>query len=127
MLGIGGGDTNIESLSQSTISSLDSGSFGGNRADVNIQQPTTSEVADPETVMAYNEDLYLPPPQDTLNVFVASDLLSSSSSGSNKYRRACLKAKVIRSSILSAQECQDACSRTLTIVPNNEKLYLLWR
>ena len=30
---------NIESLYQSTISSLDSGSFGRNRADVNIQQP----------------------------------------------------------------------------------------
>ena len=36
---------NIESLSQSTISSLDSGSFGRNLADVNIQQPTTSELA----------------------------------------------------------------------------------
>ena len=32
---------NIESLSQSTISSLDSGSFRGNQADVNIQQPNT--------------------------------------------------------------------------------------
>ena len=29
---------NIESLSQSTVSLLDSGSFGRNRADVNIQQ-----------------------------------------------------------------------------------------
>ena len=37
--------TNIESLSQSTISSLDSGSFDRNRADRNIQQPNTSEVA----------------------------------------------------------------------------------
>ena len=37
---------NIESLSQSTISSLDSGSFGGNIADMNIQQQTTSEVVD---------------------------------------------------------------------------------
>ena len=33
---------NIESLSQSTISSLDSGSFVRNLADINIQQPTTS-------------------------------------------------------------------------------------
>ena len=33
---------NIESLSQSTISSLDIGSFGRNRVDMNIQQPTTS-------------------------------------------------------------------------------------
>ena len=32
--------TNIESFSQYTISSLDSGSFGRNRADVNIQQKT---------------------------------------------------------------------------------------
>ena len=37
--------TNIESLSQSTISYLDSGLFGRNRADVNIQLQTTSEVA----------------------------------------------------------------------------------
>ena len=46
---------NIESLSQSTISSLASGSFDGNQSDGNIQQPTTSEVSDTETVMAYNE------------------------------------------------------------------------
>ena len=45
---------NIESLSQSTISSLDSGSFGRNLADIDIQQPNTSEVADTETLMAYN-------------------------------------------------------------------------
>ena len=45
---------NIESFSQSTISSLDSGSFDRNRADGNIQQPTTSEVANTETVMASN-------------------------------------------------------------------------
>ena len=42
---------NIELLSQSTISLLDSGSFGRNRADVNIQQPTTLEVSNTETVM----------------------------------------------------------------------------
>ena len=55
---------NIESLSQSTISSLFSGSFGRNRHDVNIQQQTTSEVADTETVMADNEELDTPTPQD---------------------------------------------------------------
>ena len=49
--------TNIGSFSQSTISSLDIGSFGRNRDDVNIQQPTTSEVAYTETVMDYNKDL----------------------------------------------------------------------
>ena len=53
---------NIESLSQSAISSLDSGSFGRNRSDVNIQQQTTLEVDDTETVMAYNEDLDPLPP-----------------------------------------------------------------
>ena len=47
--------TNIESLSQSTISSLDSGSFDRNRADGNIQQTNTSEVANTATVMGYNE------------------------------------------------------------------------
>ena len=46
--------TNNESLSQSTISSLDSGLFGRNRADLNIQQQTTSEVSDIETVMDDN-------------------------------------------------------------------------
>ena len=45
---------NIESFSQSTISSLDSWSFDRNRADGNIQQPTTSEVANTEKVMGYN-------------------------------------------------------------------------
>ena len=46
---------NIESLYQSTISSLDSVSLGRNWADVNIQQQPTSEVADTEKLMAYNE------------------------------------------------------------------------
>ena len=55
---------NIESLSQSKISSLDSGSFGRNRSDVNIQQQNTSKVSNTETVMAYNEELDPPPPQD---------------------------------------------------------------
>ena len=68
--------TNIESLSQSTISSLDSGSFDRNRSDGNIQQTTTSEVANTETVMAYNEDLDPPSPQDISNVFAAADLSS---------------------------------------------------
>ena len=45
---------NIESFSQSTISSLDSGSFDRNRADGNNKQPTISEVANTETVMAIN-------------------------------------------------------------------------
>ena len=72
--------------------------------------------------MAYNEDLYIPPPHDILNVFAASDFLSSSSSGSNKYRLACLKAKVIRSSILYAGECPYACSRSLSIAPNHKEI-----
>ena len=80
---------------------------------MNIQQPTTSEVADTETVMAYNEDLDLPPPQDISNVFAAADLSSHSSYDSNKYKCAWLKAKVIRSSILSAGECPERRSRAL--------------
>ena len=66
----------IESLSQSTISSLDSGSFDRNQADMNIQQQTTSEVSDTDTVIADNEELQPPPPQDILNVFAAADLSS---------------------------------------------------
>ena len=111
---------NIESLSQSTILSLDSGSFGRNRADVNIQQPTTSEVADTETVMAYNEDLDPPPPQGISNVFAAADLSSHSLSDSNKYKRACLKVKVTRSFILYDGECPDVCSRSLFIALNHK-------
>ena len=70
---------NIESFSQSTISSLDSGSFDRNRADENIQQPTPSYVADLETVMDGNEDIDTPPPQDISNVFALADLSSQSS------------------------------------------------
>ena len=110
--------TNIESLSQSTILSLVSGSFGGNRDDVSIKQQTTSEVADTETLMYDNEELYPPPPQDILNVFEATDLSYRSSSDSAKYKFECLKAKVIRSSILSAGEFSGACSRALSIELN---------
>ena len=60
---------NIESFFQSTISSLNSRSFGRNRADINIQQQTTSEVDDTETVVAFNEDLDPPPTQDISNFF----------------------------------------------------------
>ena len=94
--------TNIESLSQSTISSLDSGSFGRNRANMNIQQQSTSELADTETVTANNKKLDPPPPQDISNVFTAAGLSSRSSSDSAKYKCPCLKAKVICSYILSA-------------------------
>ena len=68
--------TNIESLSQSTISSLDSGSFDTNQFDGNIHQPTTSEVANTETVIPFNEDLDPPPSHYISNVFAAADLLS---------------------------------------------------
>ena len=43
---------------------------------MNTQKPTTLEVANKETVMAYNEDLYPPPPHDISNVFAAADFLS---------------------------------------------------
>ena len=111
--------TNIESLYQSTISSLVSESFGKILSDVNIQQKTTLEVDNIETAMADNEDLDPPSPQDISNVFAASDLLSHSSSDSPKYKRAWLKSKVIRYSILSARECTGACSRALFIALNS--------
>ena len=41
---------------------------------MNIKQPTTSEVDDTDTVMAYNEYLDAPPPQDISNVFSSADL-----------------------------------------------------
>ena len=93
---------NIESLSQSTISSLDSGSCDRNRAGRNTQQQTTSEVANKEKVMGYNEDIDPPPPQNISNVFAAADLSSQSSYDTVKYKRAWHRAKGIRSSILSS-------------------------
>ena len=113
---------NIESLSQPTISSLDSGSFGRNRADVNIQQPTASEVANTETVMGYNEGIYPPPPQDISNVFVAADLLSQSSYDTVKYKREWHRAKGICSSILSTGGSPDAESRALSIALNHREI-----
>ena len=41
---------------------------------MSIQQQTTLEVADTETVMDDNEELDPPPPQDISNVFSAADL-----------------------------------------------------
>ena len=62
---------------------------------MNIQQQTISEVANTETVLADNEDIYPPPPQDISNVFSAADLSSHSSSDSNKYKCAWHRAKGI--------------------------------
>ena len=75
---------------------------------MNIQPQTTSEVSNTETVIAYNEDLDLPPPQDILNVFASSDLSSHSSFESNKYKCAWMRGELIRSSILSARKCLEA-------------------
>ena len=77
---------------------------------MSIQQSTISEVADTETVMAYNEDLDPPRPWDISNVFSLEDLLDQSSSDSAKYKCAWYKARLIRYSILSAGEIPDACS-----------------
>ena len=111
---------NIESLSQSTISSLDSGSFDRNRADGNFQQQTTLEVANTETVMDYNEDLDPPPPHNISNVFAAADLTSQSSYDSVKYKCARHRAKGILFSILSSGESIDSCSRALSIALNHK-------
>ena len=70
---------------------------------MNIKQQTTSEVAKKETVMADNKELYLPPPHDISNLFTAVDLSYHSSSNSTLYKRAGLKARLIRYSILSAR------------------------
>ena len=109
---------NIESLSQSNILSPGGGSFGRNRADMNIQQRTTSKVANTEIVMEDNKELDTLRSQDILNVFAAAELPYHSSSDSAEYKRAWPKAKVIRSSILSAGEC-------LTHVVEHYPLYLI--
>ena len=114
--------TKVDSLSQSIISSLDSGSFDRNRADGNIKQPTTSEVANTEIVMAYNEDIDPPPPHDISNVFAAADFLSQSSYDSVKYKRAWHRAKGIRFSSLSSGESADASSREFSIALNQKDI-----
>ena len=101
---------------------MDSVSFVRNRADVNIQQRNTLEVEDTETVMADNEELDPPSPQDILNVFAAVDLSSLSTYDSAKYKRAWIKEKLIRSSILSAGECPDAISGALSIPLNHKEI-----
>ena len=47
---------------------------------MNIQQKTTPEVANTETLMSDNEELYPPHPQGVFNLFAAVDLSSRSSS-----------------------------------------------
>ena len=89
---------------------------------MNIQQQTTSEVADTETVMDYNEDLDPPQPQDISNVFATEDLSSQSSSDSDKYKRAWYKARLIRSYILSTGDIIDAFSRALSISTYHTKI-----
>ena len=89
---------------------------------MNMKQQTTPEVGDIDTVMSDNEEIDPQPPQDIYNVFVATDFLSCSSSDSAKYKPAWIKAKVIRYYILSAGECPDACSRSLSIAPNHKEI-----
>ena len=89
---------------------------------MNIQQQTTSEVANREIVMSENAEKDTPPPQAIYNVFSEAELLSGSSSDSDKYKSAWFNAKVIRFAILSAGECPYACSRKLSIAPNHKEI-----
>ena len=72
--------------------------------------------------MSDNEELYLPPTQHISNVCAVADFSSRSSSDSAKYKRAWIKAKVIRSFNLSSGECTDACSRELYIAMNHKEI-----
>ena len=69
---------------------------------------------------ADNQDLDIPTTQDISNMFAVANLSSQSSSDSGKYKRAWIKAKLINSSILSAGEFIDACSRALSIALNHK-------
>ena len=89
---------------------------------MNIQQQNTSEVADTETVMDFNEYLDPPPPQEISDMFALTDLSSHSSSDSAKYECAWIKAKVIFSYILSAGKYTDACIRALYIALNYKEI-----
>ena len=53
-------------------------------------------------MIADDEELDPPPPQDILIFFAAYNLYSRSSSDLDKYKRVCIKEKVINYSILSA-------------------------
>ena len=90
--------------------------------DGDIQQPTTSEVANIETLISGNEDIDTPPTQDISNVFAAADLSSQSSYDTVKYKRAWYRAKGIISSILSSGESPDAHSRAFSIALNNREI-----
>ena len=72
--------------------------------------------------MDNNKELDTPPPQYILNVCAAAELLSHSSSDSAEYKRAWLKEKLIRPSILSAETCPDACIRALSIALNHKEI-----
>ena len=72
--------------------------------------------------MDYNKDIDTPPTQDISNVFSAADLSSHSSSDSDKYKQAWLKAKEIRSSILSAGEYLGAWSRAVSIALDHKEI-----
>ena len=89
---------------------------------MNIKQRTTPELANKETVVADNEELDPPSPQDLSDVFAAADLLSHSSSDPAKYKSVWIKAKVIRSSILYLGECTDAFSGALYIALNHKDI-----
>ena len=89
---------------------------------MNVQKLNTSEVANTETVMADNEYLDPPLPQDILNVFSVADLSSHSSSDSAGYKRVWLKVKVIRCYILYVGEYPDTYSRTLSISLNRREI-----
>ena len=87
---------------------------------MNIQQQTTLEVDNTETVMDYNEDQDPLSTQDISNVYAAADFMSHSSPDSAKYKRTCLKAKVIRYYISSSVKCPYARSRALSAALNHK-------
>ena len=92
---------------------------------MNIQQLSTSEVANTEIVLGYNEYLDPPPPQDISNLFAVADLSSQSSYDSVKYKCAWHRGKGIRFLILSSGESPDAYSRALYIALNQREIVSL--
>ena len=122
---------NIATLSQSTISSLGSGSAGRKRTFTTHEHRTTLEVND---IAETPEDLLSPPTQEVLphnlshsftatdpNVFTASESLRLTAH-SAQYKKDWYKAKTIRASILSAGNTPDACSRVLSIALNHKEM-----
>eukprot|EP00978_Attheya_sp_CCMP212_P024273 scaffold76016_cov51-Attheya_sp.AAC.2 len=122
----------IESLSQSTVSSLEtrgsrSSTSAGTTSSSRLRSESSSRTnsscsrASRRNVSAHAPVAPLmtaldpPVPQDLSNVFAASGLSSYTSTSSAEYKRSWRKAQAIKESILSAGDTTEECSKALVL------------